>query len=162
MSADSIELILQDAEDQIFNIFEKEKDWIYYSCYGQQARFIAQFFYKTSSVLKKENGMDSLIISKNLMSRIAKNLLGENISIQVWKKQADIWCKHKFASPGHSRELDCLIGVVDIESTIAAVHILKKGTYYLLGIAIANTSMNQLLMTELLSETNFLRFRYNT
>jgi len=156
MPGESIESIIE-TDPTTYHFFEKEKDWVCYSCYAQQASSIAQKFYKTTSVLKKENGVDSLNISKILMSRIAKALLDENISIQWWRKQSDMWFKSKYASPGYSKELDFLSGVIDMESSAAAIHIWKRGSYHIIGIAIANTSLNRLFLTEVFDETNLLR-----
>ena len=145
-----------------FHFFERDKDWTSFTCYGKQSHVLAKQFYGSSTVLKKDNSLDSLNLSKMMFRKISNALLDQNFSIQIYKKQNDkneLFEKYKFASPGNRREIESIFGSSEIiESSIAAIRVMSLGTHVLLGVAIANMTSQQLFMLEILEESNLARF----
>jgi hypothetical protein len=93
--------------EQDLNVCHFFKREYSYAVYGSQAVSIAREFYRSRDVLKNENGLECITISRRFFSSIVLSLLENNKSIHVWtKRQGGDWVVQCQASPGYTQEIE--------------------------------------------------------
>jgi hypothetical protein len=109
----------------LFRRDSKDGGWPYFTAHGTQSVFLAQCFYKSQSVLKKDWNLDSLTLSRQMVAQVVAYLLNENMSVQIWAKRGELrsddWVKDMAASPGNVTELEQEFGAVVAELNSTAV-----------------------------------------
>jgi DNA mismatch repair ATPase MutS len=143
-----------------FLFFKKEG---YYSCHGYQASKIAVEFYRTESVLRRENGgLETLHLSKTLFSKIISKLLIANYSVSIWSKEGSTWKECCKASPGNIRELEIELGTflcneVSSSAFIAAITASEIGGLMRVGFAVISTTLGVIELLEFSDSLDFMK-----
>lgn len=140
-----------------FHFFERDYSYL---AYGNQATYLANNIYHTLSVIKKENGLDSISFSKKLFAKVVFTLLDSNFCIHVWRKGTGVWEKFIEASPGNISELDQLSGITSCQSgcgILGAVHVDDSQHPIKIGLAVANTSYNFMTIMNFSDTSDFRR-----
>lgn len=136
-------------ETSTFHFFEKDN---LLTCYNQQAIYIAKRFYKTLSIVKKEDNLDCITIMRKFFGKIALDLLENNISIQLWAKSDNStasWRASKFATPGNFKDLDYLQELREVDTASAAVNICTDEVLGIhVGVCVVSTSTNSIFLMQ--------------
>ncbi|CAG8649861.1 11798_t:CDS:10, partial [Acaulospora morrowiae] len=142
----------------------------YYSVHGEDAIYISQNVYKTSSVIKYlggdiKNRIPSCTLSRfNLETFLRDALLNNQMKIEIWGQESrknSAWKIIKKASPGNIQELeDLLFSNVDAVASpvVLSVKLGSQGGQKIVGVAFADTTIRELGVSEFLDNdlcTNF-------
>jgi hypothetical protein len=88
-----------------------KRDWAYLS-HGSQALGLAEAFYKTTSVIKYEQGLETLEVGAKLFATMLSAILEKRMAVSIYHKPTAAascpWVRWKEASPGN------LTGVEDM------------------------------------------------
>ncbi|CAG8560849.1 2783_t:CDS:10 [Ambispora gerdemannii] len=127
----------------------------YYSVHGEDALYIAQNVYKTSSVIKYfggnvKKGIPSCTLSRLAAESFLRNaLLNEQMKVEIWRGEPrkNVWRIIKQASPGNLQEFeDLLFNNVEISTSpiVLGVKLGTKGGQKIVGVAFADASIREL------------------
>jgi hypothetical protein len=166
-------------KDVVFHFFKREYS---YAVYDNQAIALARKFYRSREVLKCDNGLESLTISRKFFSSIVLALLNENKSVYVWQKRAGSndsktgpsteWVVCCRGSPGHTSELEkeVLTHEADIlkeSSVVASVRVEIRATDgvssrknrnpFMVGIAVLSQGEARLILMDFPDDSCFTR-----
>ncbi|KAH9458926.1 hypothetical protein Pst134EA_019080 [Puccinia striiformis f. sp. tritici] len=148
-------------------IFEREKGE-FYTCYGQDAQYVATQFYRTNTVLRfigpKSNGdqgLPSCSLSRTgAITFLRECLTSRQMRIQIYRsdqpssKSSSNWSLAVQASPGNLEPLaDLLFSNTDILSSPVIASLWVKGSLgsasgRMMGVAFADTSVRTLGLSE--------------
>ncbi|KIJ24074.1 hypothetical protein M422DRAFT_39300 [Sphaerobolus stellatus SS14] len=148
----------------------------YYTLHGNDARYVAQNFYHTSSVLKwfgrgyrsgnQKEGLPSCTMrTEQAKSFLREALTARQLRVQIWvpeagssKKNPSKWKLDKQASPGNITPLEDLLFVnTDLLSApiITSLKVVMKDKMRTIGVAFADTSIRQIGVTEFVDNDMF-------
>ena len=149
-----------------FKNVANNSSWPMYTAHGAQAKSIAQLFYKTSSVEKRnEQGLETLVISKKLLVTILYFLIEmHRCSIKIWRKSStssssssssvssvsSIWTTERSATPGNVQDLEVEFGrgALEIEKlssgAVIACVCVAEDKARAVGVALVRTSLRSL------------------
>jgi len=148
-------------------IFEREKGE-FYTCYGQDAQYVATQFYRTNTVLRfigsqtnGQQGLPSCSLSRTgAISFLRECLTSRQMRIQIYRsdqpssKSSSNWSLAIQASPGNLEPLaDLLFSNTDILSSPVIASLWVKGNSgsssgRIMGVAFADTSVRTLGLSE--------------
>ncbi|KAF8582578.1 DNA mismatch repair protein [Ramaria rubella] len=162
-----------DQREDTIRLFDRTE---YYTAHGNDARYVAQHFYHTTSVLKwfgrgfKNGNQKEGLPSCTMRPEQAKTFLREALTarqlrVQIWvpeagssKKHPGKWKLDKEASPGNITPLEDLLFVnMDLLAApiIIAVKVTTKDKTKLVGIAFADTSVREIGVAEFVDNDLF-------
>lgn len=94
-------------------MFEREANGsIYYTFHGDDALYIAENVYKTTSVIKywlgdNKTGIPTVRLSdKPTESFLRDALLNQQLRVEIWKQEKSVWKVVRRASPGNLQEVE--------------------------------------------------------
>lgn len=90
----------------VMHFFQKEYT---YTCHGEQAVVIAKQFYRTSNVIKYEQGLETLEVGTKLFATILRKILADRLNVCIWRKEGSDWVIWKSGSPSNVAQLEDLI-----------------------------------------------------
>ncbi|CAI2183555.1 19637_t:CDS:10, partial [Funneliformis geosporum] len=140
----------------------------YYSIHGDDALFIAQDFYKTSSVIKYLGGDMNKGIPSCTLSRLACDtflrdaLLNKQMRIEIWVQGSKgQWKLVKNASPGNIQAFeDHLFSDVEISASpiVLSVKLGMQKEQKIVGVSFADTTIRELGVSEFIDNESFSNF----
>ena len=150
---------LADQEVETIHFFRREYS---YTCYGFQAIALAEEYYHTSRVLRIDQGMECLDVSRKLLAKIGGSLLGRHLRIKVWQKTSPSptapWDVKLEATHGNFQALEDEIGKLERDVTsscfIAAVKADSLNPVKL-GLAFVSTITHEIHMYEYEDDQNY-------
>ncbi|CAN0141859.1 unnamed protein product, partial [Discosporangium mesarthrocarpum] len=92
----------------IVRFFRRSKEWVYYTCHGEDTSLVAEEAYKTTSGVQNQGGLPTLTISVKMFSSLVPVLLDRNFRIEVWEQESGStsrWKVRHSASPGNVEAL---------------------------------------------------------
>ncbi|KAI9470644.1 MAG: muts domain V-domain-containing protein [Benjaminiella poitrasii] len=145
---------LDPAEDGTIRLFEREaNDSPYYTFHGEDAIYIANNVYKTTSVILYWSGDSTTgLPTTKLTNKAAKAflrdaLLNKQLRIEIWKQNRLEWRMVRKASPGNLQAVeDFLFSTAQLTSApvVIAVKHSTSDENKTVGVAYADTTTNQL------------------
>ncbi|KAG0635262.1 muts domain V-domain-containing protein [Tuber brumale] len=127
----------------------------YYTAHGQDAIYVAQTIYKTTSVVRQlgssRNPLESCTLSVTAYRNFLRECLFQNRRrVEIWgAKLRNKWGITKQASPGNLQDVeDDFAGQIDSSPTILAVRISAKGEERNVGVCFADASVRELGVSE--------------
>ncbi|CAG8439292.1 7439_t:CDS:10 [Ambispora leptoticha] len=141
----------------------------YYSIHGEDALYIAQNFYKTSSVIKYLGGDVKKGIPSCTLSRLAAEsflrdaLLNRQMKVEIWggEPRKNVWKVIKRASPGNLQEFeDLLFNNAEISASpiVLGVKLGTKDGQKIVGVAFADASIRELGVSEFMDNELYSNF----
>ncbi|KAI8902032.1 muts domain V-domain-containing protein [Globomyces pollinis-pini] len=137
----------------------------YYSLHATDAEYVADYFYKTTTVLKYygNSSYPSCSLSKLNAQILLKNLLlDEGFRVEIWELNNKTWDLSKTASPGHLGELeDMLFTNSDVSQSpvILVARLDKVGDQQVIGVALTDaTSNREIGVIEFIDNESFSNF----
>ncbi|KAJ1414120.1 muts domain V-domain-containing protein [Ochromonadaceae sp. CCMP2298] len=127
-----------------------KRDWAYVS-HGSQAVALAEAFYKTTSVIKYEQGLETLEVGAKLFASMMSTILEKRMGVAIWHKPTAAascpWVRWKDASPGNLAEVeDMLPEYLGADARVSAPYMAAmavtevKGTV-VVGLSLLSTSL---------------------
>ncbi|KAF2730877.1 DNA mismatch repair protein [Polyplosphaeria fusca] len=138
----------------------------YYSAHGEDAKFVAQNVYRTTSILRKlgrEPGLESVTMTVTVFRNFLREALFKLAKrVEVWQssgKRMD-WKVAKQASPGNFQDIeDELGGQIENAPIILAVKVSAKASEARnVGVCFADASVRELGVTEFLDNDLYSNF----
>lgn len=127
-----------------------------FSCYGYQANFIAETFYRTRFGIKIDQGLESLDIQRSLFRKICGKLLLE-YRIKLWNKPGDLQAE---ATLGNYRDLENEVGEIERDITdspyIAALRV-DQTNPMVWGLALISNYVNQVVLFDIADNEDYTR-----
>eukprot|EP00842_Homolaphlyctis_polyrhiza_P000445 jgi/Hompol1/1400/HPOL_003053-RA len=134
-------------DETTFRLFERNGG-DYYSVHGDDALFVAEHLYKTSTVIKQLGGtLPSCTLSKINATTFMKDLLTNRLwRVEIWAQDSrkgttssssGSWRLSKQASPGNLQSVEEMLfvqGDVAISPIVLAATVSTKGTEKIVGI----------------------------
>lgn len=143
-------------EPETYHFFRREYS---FSCYCSQAVSIADEYYKTKRVVRIEQGMECVDISRKLLAKIGGSLLERLCKIAIWHKPnpspTSSWELQLEASPGNFDKLEDELGSLEKDASSSC---------YSIAIAVAENNPYELGIALLSSVTRYIylyKFRDN-
>ncbi|CAG8441467.1 12905_t:CDS:10 [Cetraspora pellucida] len=142
----------------------------YYSVHGDDALYIAQNVYKTTSVIKYlggnfKTGVPSCALSRqNFETFLRDALMNKQMKVEIWaqeQKKANSWKIVQQASPGNIQDLeDFLFSNVEITTSpiVLSVKLQNSGDQKIVGVAFADTTIRELGVSEFIDNELFSNF----
>ncbi|RIA91734.1 muts domain V-domain-containing protein, partial [Glomus cerebriforme] len=138
----------------------------YYSVHGDDALYIAQNIYKTTSVIKYlggENKIPSCTLSRLICDTFLRDaLLNKQLRIEIWAQGSKgSWKLIKNASPGNIQEFeDHLFSNVEISASpvVLSIKLGIRGDQRLVGVSFADTTIRELGISEFIDNELFSNF----
>ncbi|KAJ3021764.1 MutS-like protein [Thoreauomyces humboldtii] len=158
---------LPEKPESTIRLFERND---YYSVHGEDALYVAQNVYKTSTVIKylgdERNGIPSCTLSKlNTTSFLRDLLLVRLYRVEIWSsegRKGSQWQVTKRASPGNLVDVeDILFLANDVSSSpvVAVVKVESKGDQKLLGVAYTDATTQRVIgVAEFVDNDTFSNF----
>ncbi|KAG1474698.1 hypothetical protein G6F56_000187 [Rhizopus delemar] len=147
-----------DPEEGTIRLFEREANGsIYYTFHGDDALYIAENVYKTTSVIKywlgdNKTGIPTVRLSdKPTESFLRDALLNQQLRVEIWKQEKSVWKVVRRASPGNLQEVeDSLFTSCQMTNSpvVIAVKCSISGDNKVVGVAFADTTIKQLGVSE--------------
>ncbi|KAJ3048139.1 MutS-like protein [Rhizophlyctis rosea] len=157
---------LPEKPSSTIRIFSRSNgDW--YSVHGEDALYVAQNIYKTSSVLKYLGGdLPSCTLSQaNAKALLRDILLVKLYRAEIWEPEArknNSWVLGKRASPGNLQAVEEMLfrdSDVAASPVVLAVKVAMKGDQKLVGVAYTDaTTMKTLGVSEFVDNDTFSNF----
>ncbi|RKO91193.1 DNA mismatch repair protein muts, partial [Blyttiomyces helicus] len=160
---------LPEKPDTLLRLFERNGG-DYYSVHGEDALFVAQAVYKTSSVIKylgadAPRGLPSCTLSKLNANSLLRDLLMVKLyRVEIWGGGANRgkWEIVKKASPGNLQAVEEMLfsnHVVSSSPVVLAVKVGTRGEQKLVGIAYSDATINRVLgVAEFVDNDTFSNF----
>ncbi|KAH3667881.1 hypothetical protein WICMUC_005159 [Wickerhamomyces mucosus] len=138
---------LPEKSSQTLRIIDKGE---YYSCFTDDARFIANLIFKTTSVLKESNqGVIYLTLSQANLTQLLNELLinSNGYKFEIYDKNLELI---KFASPGNIEAIEDLINSSSITQSmvIIALKIQNKSDGKIIGFSCIDTNSKNVIVSE--------------
>ncbi|KAI8374267.1 muts domain V-domain-containing protein [Radiomyces spectabilis] len=161
---------LTEADSDTIRLFERDANQKrYYTFHGDNALYIAQHVYKTTSVVKYWGG-DAVrgLATTSLSSSVAGSflrdaLLNKQKRIEIWtqKKNSSHWELSRKASPGNLQDVEDLL-FLDSNMTAApvvmAVKLATSNENKVVGVAFADATVKELGIAEFLDNELYSNF----
>ncbi|KAI8089690.1 muts domain V-domain-containing protein [Halteromyces radiatus] len=148
---------LSPVTDGTIRLFERDANQKrYYSFHGDDAHYIAQNIYKTTTVIKYWGGNDATtgLATTLLSSSVAESflrdaLLTKQLRIEIWrqKKNTTSWNIICNASPGNLQDVEDLLFLNSTMTTapvVMAVKWMSTGDQKIVGVSFADASIKQI------------------
>ncbi|KAG1051074.1 hypothetical protein G6F43_006697 [Rhizopus delemar] len=146
------------AEEGTIRLFEREANGSnYYTFHGDDAIYIAETVYKTTSVIKywlgdSTTGLPSTRLSNRAAETFLRDaLLNKQLRIEIWKQDRSEWKCIRKASPGNLQEVEDFLfssSHMTIAPVVIAVKYSISGDNKTVGVAFADTTIKQLGVSE--------------
>ncbi|KAI8922577.1 muts domain V-domain-containing protein [Powellomyces hirtus] len=158
---------LPDKLETTIRLFERND---YYSVHGEDALFVAQTVYKTSTVIKylgdERKGLPSCTLSRlNTISFLRDLLLVKLYRVEIWSmegRKGSQWQITKRASPGNLVDVeDILFLNNDVSSSpvVLALKVESKGDQKLIGVAYTDATTQRMIgVSEFVDNDTFSNF----
>jgi hypothetical protein len=136
-----------------------------YSCFGYQAITIADEFLKTTRVVRHEQGIECVDISRKLMAKIGGALLDRHVQLCIWHKQdpssaSSPWEIKFSANDANFDKLEDELGALDRDITSSCFSLaVSVGDNDLssLGVAVVSNVTKQIYLFEFKDDRDFLK-----
>ena len=150
---------LKEGEVETIHFLRREYS---YTCYGYQALALAEEYYKTKRVVRVDQGLDCLDVSRKLFSKIGGSLLERHLRVQVWHKPSPSpsapWELKLPATHGNFEALENEVGKLERDVTsscfIAAVK-LDDLSSSLVGLAVLSTVTREMYLYEFEDDSEY-------
>lgn len=153
---------LPEKDDATIRVFEHPD---YYTLHGDDAKYVAQSVYRTTSVLKyiggaaeSGNGLASLSLAPTVfISFLRDALVTKGLKIEIFTCQGrNQWKIAKRASPGNLMAVEDLIGGdVDQSPIVVAVKVTTKSEQRTVGVSFVNGANREVGVSEFLDNDLF-------
>lgn len=138
----------------------------YYSAHGDDAQFIAQSVYRTTSVIKylEKPGtprLPSVTLAQAVFNNFLKDaLLNKSLKIEIYGcKMGRNWTLLKKASPGNLQDVEDLLGnQIDQNPVVLAVKVQSKAEQKSIGICFIDASARKIGISEFADNELFSNF----
>lgn len=152
---DLLEKLLGTESSNGFKAYHFFKRDYLYICYGVQAVYIADQYYQTRSVIKTENGKQSVTVGRKTLSHICASLLDQHFMVKIWgkpeKSASSPWEIIAEGKPGNYKQLEEEVGAVEKDATsikfVAAVKLWEEKVFHV-GIVLISTDINAIIFAE--------------
>lgn len=158
------------------NVYHFFKQDFSYSVHGAQAVLLAQQYYHSPEVLKYEQGLEFITISRKFFSAMVVDMLANNKCVMLWAKNQDSkarnWVLQAEASPGYTKDIECEVNseeavILKDGAILAGVSVFSncehsqsasyQGEAVNIGLAIASFGSHKLTMMEFQDDLTFSR-----
>ena len=122
----------------------------YYSVFAEDARFVAELIYRTTSVIKEAQGVEYVTVSPAVLSNLLQQCLFEKgLKIEFYDKA---WNLIKFASPGNIEAVEDLFNSSEVESALVVVSlkVSNKADGKTIGFCFVDTNAKEISVSEFL------------
>ncbi|KAJ3325179.1 MutS-like protein [Boothiomyces sp. JEL0866] len=130
----------------------------YYSVHGDDALFIADSFYNTSTVLKYYDGsVPSCSLSQlNALAVMKDLLLVQGYRVEIWKCENKDWKLSKQASPGNLKDVEEINSEVSSSPVVMAVKVETVDNQKMVGVALTDaTTSRSITISEFIDNEAF-------
>ncbi|KAJ3271523.1 MutS-like protein [Terramyces sp. JEL0728] len=133
----------------------------YYSVHGDEAIFIADTFYNTSTVLKYYGGsVPSCSLSQlNALAVMKDLLLVQGYRVDIWKCENKDWKLVKQASPGNLKDVEEMLfsnSEISTSPVVMAVKVDKVDSQLMVGVALTDaTTSRKITISEFIDNDAF-------
>ncbi|KAG0366080.1 MutS-like protein [Gamsiella multidivaricata] len=160
---------LPDRQENCIRLFERSSG-DFYSVHGEDAFFIAQNVYKTTSVIKYlggdvKTGVPSCTLSKTTCETFLRDaLLNRQMRVEIWAaepRKQNVWSIIKRASPGNLQDMeDLLFAHTDMAASpiVMAVKIKAGGDHRTVGVCFADATVRELGISEFIDNDLYSNF----
>ncbi|KAF8948080.1 MutS-like protein [Haplosporangium gracile] len=160
---------LPDRQENCIRLFERSSG-DFYSVHGDDAYFIAQHVYKTTSVIKYlggdvTTGVPSCTLSRTTCETFLRDaLLNRQMRIEIWAaepRKQNVWNIVKRASPGNLQDMeDLLFSNTDMAASpiVMAVKIHTGGDQRTVGVCFADATVRELGISEFIDNDLYSNF----
>ncbi|KAG0211697.1 MutS-like protein [Mortierella sp. GBA30] len=160
---------LPDRQENCIRLFERSSG-DFYSVHGEDAYFIAQHVYKTTSVIKYlggdvTTGVPSCTLSKTTCETFLRDaLLNRQMRVEIWAaepRKQNVWNIIKRASPGNLQDMeDLLFSHTDMAASpiVMAVKIQAGGDHRTVGVCFADATVRELGISEFIDNDLYSNF----
>ncbi|KFH66052.1 DNA mismatch repair protein MSH2 [Podila verticillata NRRL 6337] len=160
---------LPDRQENCIRLFERSSG-DFYSVHGEDAYFIAQNVYKTTSVIKYlggdvTTGVPSCTLSKTTCETFLRDaLLNRQMRVEIWAaepRKQNVWNIIKRASPGNLQDMeDLLFSQADMTASpiVLAVKVQAGGDNRTVGVCFADATMRELGISEFIDNDLYSNF----
>ena len=138
------------------------RDNIYYTVHGDDAKAIAANFYKTSAVLRTSGGVPVVSLSATFQATVLRDLLIDSTTpraVEIYEGSGPTWRLSKSASPGRVTDLedDPHFESHPSEDTpvVAALHLVQLDGVATLGLAFCDPAARSLGACEFVDDDRF-------
>eukprot|EP01028_Stygiella_incarcerata_P007179 TRINITY_DN294_c0_g1_i1.p1 TRINITY_DN294_c0_g1~~TRINITY_DN294_c0_g1_i1.p1 ORF type:complete len:967 (+),score=277.72 TRINITY_DN294_c0_g1_i1:83-2902(+) len=149
-------------DETVFRIFDRKG---YYSVHGENAKFIAQEYFRTTVVLKNIGGsarsIPSVCLSQNMFEDVVKDLLMEKrCVVELWASEGgQKWKRSKLASPGNLQDFeDFWLNQDDYsgeDAIVLAIRVATRDGSPLIGVAHASSTQRSIALCEFSDADDF-------
>lgn len=153
------ERLLKSEEVETIHFLRREYS---YTCYGHQALALADEYYKTKRVVRVDQGLDCLDVSRKLFTKIGCSLLERHLRVQVWHKASPSptapWELKLTATHGNFEALENEVGKLERDITSSSFVAAVKAddlTPSKLGLAILSTVTRELHLYEFEDDADY-------
>jgi hypothetical protein len=150
------------SQSPTFHFFKREYS---FTCYGWQAVTIAEEYYKTKRVIRHEQGMECVDISKKLLSKICGSLLDRSCNISLWHKPNPSpfspWELRLEARPGNFGKLEEELGTLDNDQSSACYSmcaVISENCPTIVGVALVSSITRQINLHKVVDEADYSRY----
>ncbi|KAF9134450.1 MutS-like protein, partial [Mortierella sp. 14UC] len=160
---------LPDRQENCIRLFERSSG-DFYSVHGDDANFIAQHVYKTTSVIKYlggdiTTGVPSCTLSRTTCETFLRDaLLNRQMRVEIWAaepRKQNVWNIVKRASPGNLQDMeDLLFANTDMAASpiVMAVKIQTGGDQRTVGVCFADATVRELGISEFIDNDLYSNF----
>ncbi|KAF9193247.1 MutS-like protein [Haplosporangium sp. Z 11] len=160
---------LPDHQENCIRLFERSSG-DFYSVHGEDAYFIAQHVYKTTSVIKYlggdvATGVPSCTLSRTTCETFLRDaLLNRQMRVEIWAaepRKNNVWNIIKRASPGNLQDMeDLLFTHSDMTASpiVMAVKVQTGGDHRAVGVCFADATVRELGIAEFIDNDLYSNF----
>ncbi|KAF9288863.1 MutS-like protein [Mortierella alpina] len=160
---------LPDRQENCIRLFERSSG-DFYSVHGEDAYFIAQHVYKTTSVIKYlggdvSTGVPSCTLSRTTCETFLRDaLLNRQMRVEIWAaepRKQNAWSIIKRASPGNLQDMeDLLFAHTDMAASpiVMAVKIQAGADHRTVGVCFADATVRELGISEFIDNDLYSNF----
>ncbi|KAG0000086.1 MutS-like protein [Entomortierella chlamydospora] len=160
---------LPERQENCIRLFERSSG-DFYSVHGEDAYFIAQNVYKTTSVIKYlggdvSTGVPSCTLSKTTCETFLRDaLLNRQMRVEIWAaepRKQNVWSIIKRASPGNMQDMeDLLFAHTDMTASpiVMAVKVQTGGDQRTVGVCFADATVRELGISEFIDNDLYSNF----
>ncbi|KAG0232385.1 MutS-like protein [Actinomortierella wolfii] len=160
---------LPERQENCIRLFERSSG-DFYSVHGEDAYYIAEHVYKTTSVIKylggdSVTGVPSCTLSKTTCETFLRDaLLNKQMRVEIWAaepRKNNVWNVIKRASPGNLQDVeDLLFANTDMSASpiVMAVKVQTGGDHRTVGVCFADATLRELGIAEFLDNDLYSNF----
>ncbi|ORZ21889.1 DNA mismatch repair protein MSH2 [Lobosporangium transversale] len=160
---------LPDRQENCIRLFERSSG-DFYSVHGEDAYFVAQHVYKTTSVIKYlggdvTTGVPSCTLSRTTCETFLRDaLLNQQMRVEIWAaepRKQNVWGIIKRASPGNMQDMEDLLFVhTDMAASpiVMAVKAHIGGDHRTVGVCFADATVRELGIAEFIDNDLYSNF----